>query len=302
LTPFPASRILSVSIGSDLASVGGLQGKTGGLEVRRPVTFCEVSVANGAAITFPVKRYILGAQEFFLLMRNALLGTPWMFKYGRETLRQINIIGVTATPLVLLAALFIGLVLALEWGTKLEPFGAKILMGRIVSIGTIREIGPVITGLMLAGRNGAKISAELGSMKVTEQISALTALGTDPIRRLVVPRQVASILTILPLTVFADAVAIVAGYVVAVAWLHTPGNLYWTSALDSLLMKDLAIGLLKPFFFGYIIATIACYYGMNTEGGATAVGDSATKAVMFSSLGVLASDFVLSKLIISFFR
>lgn len=256
----------------------------------------------GATITYPVKKYVQGAQEFFLLVRNAFFGTPWMFKYSRETLRQVNIIGVTAVPLILLAALFIGLVLALEWGTKLEPFGAKILMGRIVSIGTIREIGPVITGLMLAGRNGAKISAELGSMKVTEQISALTALGTDPVRRLVVPRQVASIATILPLTVFADAIAIVAGYVVAVAWLHTPGNLYWTSAFDSLLMKDLAIGLLKPFFFGYIIATISCYYGMNTEGGATAVGDSATKAVMFSSLGVLASDFVLSKLIISFFR
>jgi phospholipid/cholesterol/gamma-HCH transport system permease protein len=259
-------------------------------------------VANGATITLPVKRYIYGAQEFYLLARNSLFGMPWMFKYGRETLRQINIIGVTATPLVLLAALFIGLVLALEWGTKLEPFGAKILMGRIVSIGTIREIGPVITGLMLAGRNAAKIAAELGSMKVTEQISALTALGTDPVRRLVVPRQVASIITIMPLTVFADTIAIVAGYVVAVAWLHTPGNLYWTSAFDSLLMKDLAIGLIKPFFFGYIIATVSCYYGMNTEGGASAVGDSATKAVMFSSLGVLASDFVLSKLIISFFR
>jgi phospholipid/cholesterol/gamma-HCH transport system permease protein len=259
-------------------------------------------VANGNGITYPIRNFVLGAQEFYLLGRNALFGVPWMFKYGRETMRQINIIGVTATPLVLLAALFIGLVLALEWGSKLEPFGAKILMGRIVSVGTIREIGPVITGLMLAGRNGAKIAAELGSMKVTEQISALTALGTDPIRRLVVPRQVASIVTILPLTILADTIAILAGYVVAVTWLHTQGNLYWTSAFDSLIMKDLAIGLLKPFFFGYIIATVSCYFGMNTEGGATAVGDSATKAVMFSSLGVLASDFILSKLIISFFN
>jgi phospholipid/cholesterol/gamma-HCH transport system permease protein len=299
--------ILSTFAGSDLAwcwtfSPLRIAKRTAGPTRRPGIRVSEGTVANGATITYPVRRYILGAQEFFLLARNALFGTPWMFKYGRETLRQINIIGVTATPLVLMAALFIGLVLALEWGTKLEPFGAKILMGRIVSIGTIREIGPVITGLMLAGRNGAKIAAELGSMKVTEQISALTALGTDPIKRLVVPRQVASVITILPLTVFADAIAIVAGYVVAVVWLHTPGNLYWTSALDSLLMKDLAIGLIKPFFFGYIIATIACYYGMNTEGGATAVGDSATKSVMFASLGVLISDFVLSKLIISFFK
>src|SRR5262249_47945306 len=158
----------------------------------------------------------------------------------------------------------------------------------------VREIGPVITGLMLAGRTGAKIAAELGSMQVTEQISALTALGTDPVRRLVVPRQVAAVCTILPLTVIADCIAIVAGYVVAIVWLHTPGSLYWSSALDSLVMKDLAIGLLKPFFFGYMISTISCYYGMHTEGGASAVGESATLAVMYASLGVLISDFVLS--------
>ncbi len=253
-------------------------------------------------VLHPLKNFIFGAQELWGLMWNALLGFPFAFRYRRETMRQIYIIGVSATPLVFLSAMFIGLVLALEWGNKLEPFGAKILMGRIMSVGTVREIGPVITGLMLAGRTGAKIAAELGSMQVTEQISALTALGTDPIRRLVVPRQVAAVATILPLTVIADAISIVAGYVVAVAWLHTPGNLYWRSALDSLVFKDLAIGLLKPFFFGYIISTIACYYGMTTQGGASAVGESATKAVMYASLGVLMSDFVLSKLIISFFQ
>jgi phospholipid/cholesterol/gamma-HCH transport system permease protein len=253
-------------------------------------------------LTYPVRNFVYGAQEFYLLIRNSFFGLPYAFKYRRETLRQIYVIGVSATPLVFLSALFIGLVLALEWGNKLEPFGAKILMGRIMSVGTVREIGPVITGLMLAGRTGAKIAAELGSMKVTEQIAALTALGTDPIRRLVVPRQTAAVCTILPLTIVADAISIIAGYVVAVAWLHTPGNLYWRSALDSLIFKDLSIGLLKPFFFGYIISTIACHYGMRTEGGASAVGESATKAVMMASLGVLVSDFVLSKLIISFFK
>ncbi|TPW17162.1 MAG: putative permease [bacterium] len=255
-----------------------------------------------ADLIFSAKSFVLAAQEFWLLIWHSALGLPAAFSYRKETLRQIYTIGVTATPLIILAAMLIGLVLALEWGNKLEPFGAKILMGRIMAVGTIREIGPVITGLMFAGRTGAMIAAELGSMKVTEQISALTALGTDPIRRLVVPRQVASVATILPLTVLADAVAIFGGYVVAVAWLHTPGKFYWKSALDSLAWEDLAIGLLKPFFFGWMIATIGCYYGMTTEGGATAVGGSTTKAVMYASLGTLAADFVLSKLILSFFR
>lgn len=253
-------------------------------------------------ITVSLKGFVFDAQEFYLLLRNSIFGLPWALKYRRETFRQIYVIGVTATPLILLSSLFIGLVLALEWGNKLQPFGAKILMGRIMSVGTIREIGPVITGLMLAGRTGAKIAAELGSMKVTEQIAALTALGTDPVRRLVVPRQVAAVLTVLPLTVIADGIAILAGYVVATAWLHTPGSLYWNSAFSSLVWKDLAIGLLKPFFFGGMIATVSCHFGMTTEGGASAVGESATKAVMYSSLGVLVSDFVLSKFIISFFN
>jgi len=255
-----------------------------------------------ADLTYPVKTFVFAAQEFWLLLWNSFLGFPSAFKYRKETIRQVYAIGVTATPLILLAALLIGLVLALEWGNKLEPFGAKILMGRIMAVGTIREIGPVITGLMFAGRTGAMIAAELGSMKVTEQIAALTALGTDPVRRLVVPRQVASVITILPLTVIADAVAICGGYVVAVAWLHTPGKFYWTSALDSLAWEDLAIGVLKPFFFGWLISTIGCFYGMTTEGGASAVGQSTTKAVMYASLGTLAADFVLSKLILSFFR
>lgn len=250
----------------------------------------------------PLKEFVRDAQEFYLLMRNSLLGTPWAIKYHRETLRLIFVLGVSALPLIFLSSLFIGLVLALEWGTKLEPFGAKILMGRIMAVGTIREIGPVITGLMLAGRSGAMIAAELGSMKVTEQVSALTSLGTDPTRRLVVPRQVAAICTVLPLTMFADVIAVTAGYIVAISWLNTPGSLYWSSALNSLVMKDLAIGLIKPFFFGYLIATIACFFGMNTEGGADRVGDAATKAVVYASLGVLISDFMLSKLIISFFR
>ncbi len=231
----------------------------------------------------------------------ALAGLPAVYKYRRETLDQMNYIGIGAFLLVLTASLSVGLVLALEWGTRLERFGAKNLMGRIVSISVIREIGPIITGLMVAGRTGSKVAAELGSMKVTEQIDALKAFGTDPIKKLVIPRQFATVAMILPLAVLADTIAIIGGYFMAIFFLHTDSTIFWISALDSLEMKDITIGLVKPVFFGYIISTISCYFGIFTRGGAEGVGRSATRAVMYASLSVLIWDFLISKLIIALF-
>ncbi len=240
-------------------------------------------------------------QDFARLLGAGWVGLRDALHYRRQIMDSILAFGVAAAPLVLLSALFIGLVLALEWGTKLEPFGAKSLMGRIVSIGVVREIGPVITGLMVAGRTGAKLTAELGSMKVSEQINALRAMGVEPVPRLVMPRQVASMLTMLPLTVLADAVAIIGGWYVAVTWLNIPGQVFWDGALDSLGFKDLAVGFVKPVFFGYIIASVSAYYGLATKGGASGVGLNATRAVMLSSLSVLIVDFILGKLILALF-
>jgi phospholipid/cholesterol/gamma-HCH transport system permease protein len=240
-------------------------------------------------------------QDFARLLGAGWVGLRDAWHYRRQILDAILAFGVSAGPLVLLSALFLGLVLALEWGTKLEPFGAKYLMGRIVSIGVVREIGPVITGLMVAGRTGAKLTAELGSMKVSEQINALRAMGVEPIPRLVMPRQVASMATMLPLTVLADAVAIIGGWYVAVTWLNTPGQVFWEQALQSLTFKDLAVGFVKPVFFGYIIASVSAYYGLATKGGASGVGLNTTRAVMLSSLSVLIVDFILGKLILALF-
>jgi phospholipid/cholesterol/gamma-HCH transport system permease protein len=252
-------------------------------------------------VNLKIRHFMGEVQDFARLLGAGWIGLRDAWHYRRQILDSMLVFGVAAAPLVMLSALFLGLVLALEWGTKLEPFGAKFLMGRIVSIGVVREIGPVITGLMVAGRTGAKLAAEIGSMKVTEQINALRAMGVEPIPRLVMPRQVASMLTMLPLTVLADAVAIAGGWYVAVTWLNTPSQVFWTQALDSLTFKDLAVGFIKPVFFGYIIASVSAYYGLATRGGASGVGKNATRAVMLSSLSVLIVDFILGKLILALF-
>lgn len=253
------------------------------------------------AVDTRIRHFVGEIQDFARLLGAGWSGLRDAWHYRRQIADAMVAFGSAASPLVLLSALFIGLVLALEWGTKLEPFGAKVLMGRIMSIGVVREIGPVVTGLMVAGRTGAKMAAEIGSMQVTEQLSALRALGVDPVNRLVMPRQVASMVTMLPLTVMADAIAIVGGWYVAATWLNMPGQVYWTQALECLTWKDLAVGFLKPVFFGYLIASISAYYGMATRGGSSGVGLNATRAVMLSSLSVLITDFILGKLILALF-
>ncbi len=253
------------------------------------------------SLELQIRIFLAEVQEFARLLGAGWVGVRDARHYRRQILESTIAFGVSASWLVVLAALFIGLVLALEWGTHLEPFGAKSWMGRIMSIGVIREIGPVVTGLMVAGRTGAKMAAEIGSMRVSDQINALQALGVEPVPRLVMPRQIASMITMLPLTLIADVVAIVGGWYVARTWLNTPSHTYWTEALTTLQFKDLAVGFVKPVFFGYIIASVSAYYGMSTRGGASGVGENATRAVMFSSLSVLATDFVLGKLILALF-
>lgn len=253
------------------------------------------------AVDIRTRIFVRESQEFARLMGASLVGMRDLWHLRRQVVEAMITFGSQSAWLVMLAALFLGLVLALEWGTKLEPFGAKLLMGRIVAVAVVREIGPMITGLMVAGRTGAKMAAEIGSMKMTDQIDALRALGMDPVSRLVTPRVVACTLTMFPLTLLADAVAILGGWFVAIQWLDISSHFYWTAAIDSLSFKDLAVGYVKPFVFGYMIATITAYFGMSTTGGSAGVGTSATRAVMFSSLSILIMDFVLGKLVLAVF-
>jgi len=253
------------------------------------------------AVDTRARNFVSGAQEFALLLGAGVLGLKDLWHFRRQVGDSMVSFGSAASLLVIISGLFLGLVLALEWGTKLEPFGAKLLMGRVVAVAVIREIGPIITGLMVAGRTGAKMAAEIGSMQVTDQVDALRAMGINPVSRLVMPRQVASTITMFPLTLLADGAAILGGWIVAILWLNIPSHFFWSSALDSLSFKDLTVGYVKPFVFGYMIASISAFTGMSTRGGSSGVGDSATRAVMYSSLSILVVDFILGKLVLAVF-
>ncbi len=230
----------------------------------------------------------------------ALWELPRAFRYWRETLRQMYIMGNQALPLVILASVFVSMVLALEWSKKLEPFGAKLMVGRIVGISVIREIGPMVTGLMVAGRTGAKIVSEIGNMVLGEQIDALRAFGTDPIGRLIVPRVFASIVVMGPLIIISDALAIIAGWFATVTWMGVDSDFFWLSFKAGILPKDIYVGIIKPPFFGLLIALISAYFGYTIKGGAEGMGRAATRTVMYSSLGVLIMDFILTKIVLAF--
>ncbi len=227
-----------------------------------------------------------------------LTAAPHALRHRHDTLNQMHIMGVQALPLVLLAVVCISMVLSLEWGKKLELFGAKIMLGRLIGVSVLREIGPTIAGLMLAGRTSAKLVSEIGNMVLTEQIDALRAAGTDPLKRLIVPRVFASILVMLPIVVIADAAGIIAGWWASVTWQGIDPEFFWLSMNSGLLMKDLIIGAVKPPVYGLVIGLIGAYYGYTVKNGAVGLGKAATKAVMLASLGVLITDLILTRTIL----
>lgn len=224
-----------------------------------------------------------------------------IFRYRGETLKQIYILGNQALPLIILATVFVSIVLTMETGKRLEPFGAKLMLGRVVAIAVIRELGPVISGLMMAGRIGAKIVSEIGNMVLTEQVDALRAYGTDPVKRLIVPRVFAAFSVMLPLTIIADLFGIIAGSFSAIMLLDVDFDFFWLSVRSGPTLEDLFVGVLKPSFFGLLIGTISAYLGYTLTGGAEGMGRAATLTVMFTSIGVLLMDFILTIIIVSFF-
>ena len=226
----------------------------------------------------------------------ALLTPPY---YRRDIVEQLDAIGVKSLTVVLLTGFFTGAVLALQSGLTLDQFGARPVVGRLVSASMIKELGPVLTGLMLTGRVGSGIAAELGSMVVTDQINALRALGTDPIRKLVVPRVLAGIVMAPILTVVADFVGIFGGWIVARFQLQVSSGVYWSSILQALYMQDLWMGLIKPFALGFVIVTVACHVGLRTSGGTQGVGRATTMSVVAGSVGVIAVDFFVTRVLIS---
>ena len=216
-------------------------------------------------------------------------------------MQQFEQIGFRSLSIVIITSAFIGMVLALQTAYALEDFGGKLFVGMIVSLSLVRELAPVLMSLMVGGRVGAGMTAELGTMKVTEQIDALRALATNPVRKLVVPRVIATTLMFPLLTVIAIALGILGGLLIAVANLNLSANYYLRSVIETVKYNDLASGIGKTFFFGFAIALIACFNGLRTRGGADGVGRATTTTVVTGAITVLIMDFFLTKLFLMIF-
>jgi phospholipid/cholesterol/gamma-HCH transport system permease protein len=228
--------------------------------------------------------------------------------YGQDVIQQMDEIGVKSLGIVLLTGFFTGMVLALQSSVQLQTFGATMYIGRLVSASMIRELGPVLAGLMVAGRVGSGIAAQLGSMRVTEQIDALNTLGTDPIKKLVTPRVLAALIMLPILTIINDFVGILGGNLISSLMVGIPSGLYWRTvweqiASDGFTMRfipnDFVQGITKPFVFGGIISISACYFGLNTTGGTEGVGQSTTRTVVLSSILILVVDYFLTQILLS---
>ena len=244
------------------------------------------------------KHAALEVQEYVRLVAATITGIFTRPRYRYDIVEQFDLIGVGSLTVVILTGFFTGAALTAQSGLTLDMYGARSVVGRLVSESMIKELGPVLTALMLTGRIGSGIAAELGSMVVTDQINALRALGTDPIRKLVVPRVLAGFLMAPVLTVISDAVGIFGGWMVARFQLQVPSGVYWSSVTEALYMQDVWMGLIKPFVLGFIIVTIACHVGLRTSGGTQGVGKATTVAVVAGSVGVIASDFFVTQLLI----
>jgi phospholipid/cholesterol/gamma-HCH transport system permease protein len=249
----------------------------------------------------PLKKFLFELQEISFLIWRAVIGLGKKPRYFSETIHQMDLIGVGSLPIVLLTGFFTGGVLILQTFPTLQYYSIQNEAGRSVATSLVRELGPVLTALMVSGRIGSAISAELGSMVVSQQIDAMRALGTDPTRKLVTPRILALIFMLPLLTVAADIFGISGGGIVASLLFNQDTNVYVTSVRNGITTEDLIGGIIKPLFFGLIIGSISCYKGLSTTGGTVGVGRSTTAAVVVSSIVVIIFDFFLSKAIQSIF-
>jgi phospholipid/cholesterol/gamma-HCH transport system permease protein len=237
-------------------------------------------------------------QSFTLLSLRAIANLFTRPIYWRDIILQMDRVGIGSLTIVILTGFFTGAVLAIQSEGVLRTYGAVSMTGQLVSLTLIRELGPVLSALMLAGRMGSGIASELGSMVVSEQISAMRALGTDPTRRLVTPRMIAMVLMLPLLTIVCDAVGMCGGWIIAAYKLLISSNQYWTDAMNAMQISDLVGTLVKPVMFGFTISMIGCYVGLRTQGGTEGVGKATTLAVVSSSILVIAADFFLNNLLI----
>jgi phospholipid/cholesterol/gamma-HCH transport system permease protein len=250
----------------------------------------ELRLLNNAKIFFGhLYRYIV----FLGNTLRALKGKPFYFK---EVVEQLFQVGNRSLSIVSLTGIFTGMVMAFQTGNELARFGAKAYIGQILAISLVRELGPVLTALVVAGRVGAGITAELGSMQVTDQIDAMRAMATDPYKKLVVTRMVALFIMMPVLAAISVALGLIGGLIISVTSLNIGFELYRSTIANSLLIEDIISGLAKPFVFALLIGSVGCYLGMNTKGGTKGVGSATTLSVVISSIFIFILDFIMTKI------
>ncbi len=241
--------------------------------------------------------YIGGLATLVLDIFRSLFSDPYPLN---DTVKQFEEVGLKSTSLTSLIGLFTGLVIAVQFIVGLERFGLQLYTGQIVGIAITRELGPVLTALMVAARVGAGITAEIGSMNVTEQVQAIEAMGANPINKLVVPRVVATTFCVPILAVIADIIGILGAMVITTLETEVGGKYFLDQVTDTVQMIDFGSGIAKTFFFGFFIGIIACYQGLQTRGGTEGVGRSTTLSVVYSSICIFVADFFLTKLFLTF--
>jgi len=249
-------------------------------------------------IDLRLKQFFLSMQEFMFFSFRSFASIRGARRYWRDVVEQMFTSGTESIPIVVVSSIAIGSLLTLEVGKQLTDFGAKMLTGRATALSVIREMAPIVTGLMLASRVGARNGSELGAMRITEQIDALRAFGTDPIAKLVMPRLIASLIMFLPLTALSVGVGLLSGQIIASGLLGIDSGFYWNSVLNLLVPKDWVVGFIKPPVFAVIITLVSCFNGFSAKGGTTGVGRATISGIVIASGLVLVANFFLTRIVL----
>jgi len=256
----------------------------------------EDRVTVGMILSDGLKNVVASVQEYALLAGQTIRAIVTPPYYTQDILTQMDNIGAGSLPIILLCGFFIGAVMVLQTGSQFTRFGQSSLTGDVVALALVRELGPTLTGLLVTGRCATGIASELGSMLVTEQVDAMRAMGTDPIRKLVAPRTIGSLLTLPLLVAILDFMGLLGGCVASVFSLRLSAIEFWRRAIDALAFSDLMQGFSKAVVYAFILATVGCYKGLTVRGGTQGVGRATTQAAVLSSVVIIASDTFLSKL------
>jgi phospholipid/cholesterol/gamma-HCH transport system permease protein len=254
------------------------------------------SVSSGIhRVETDLKERTFAVQDYFFLVLRSVKSAFAANRYFSDLVEQMDIIGVGSLRIILVALTCVGGVVVLNAAGQFRRFGETSLTADAVSLALLRELGPVFTALLVAGRNATAMASELGSMVVTDQIDAIRAFGIDPIRKLMTPRLVATVLVMPILTALGVCAGLLGGFAVASTTLHVPSAQFWTRAIDSLQLGDLVIGFVKPLIFGFIVASVGCHQGLRVKGGTEGVGRATISAFVESSVIVLVADLFVTK-------